>query len=234
MGAPSDHPIRVFLVDDDPLVREVLKSYLDSAEGITVVDTASDGSEALERIPEADVDVVLSDVYMQQMGGAELLRNLAKRGPVPPFLAISSLDNDSAMLDILEHGGRGYILKSQPREEIILSVRQAVAGGTVISPAAMNKLLPHLSGQHHQGSPAPAAGPQSQKQIAVPDGLSDTERRVLELLCDGLSNADIAKRVRYSESTVKKMVSKLISVYGVSSRLDLVVTVLNGRGPQQH
>ena len=225
-----DHPIRVFLVDDDPLVREVLKSYLDSAEGITVVETASDGSEALERIPQLDVDVVLSDVYMQHMGGAELLRNLAARGAAPAFLAISSLDNDTAMLDILDHGGRGYILTSQPREEIILSVRQAVAGGTVISPAAMNKLLPHLSQREVQ---APQAAPKRAKAaINVPAGVSDTEQRVLELLCDGLSNADIAKHLSYSESTVKKMVSKLLSAYGVSSRLDLVVTVLNGRGPQ--
>jgi len=226
----ADQPIRVFLVDDDPLVREVLKSYLDSAEGITVVATASDGSEALERIPELDVDVVLSDVYMQHMGGAELLRNLDARGAAPAFLAISSLDNDSAMLDILDHGGRGYILKSQPREEIILSVRQAVAGGTVISPAAMNKLLPHLSQREPQ---APQAAPEHPKAaIDVPAGVSDTEQKVLELLCDGLSNADIAKHLNYSESTVKKMVSKLLSAYGVSSRLDLVVTVLNGRGPQ--
>ncbi|MHA5282982.1 response regulator [Corynebacterium faecium] len=224
-----DHPIRVFLVDDDPLVREVLKSYLDSAEGITVVETASDGSEALERIPELDVDVVLSDVYMQHMGGAELLRNLAARGAAPAFLAISSLDNDTAMLDILDHGGRGYILKSQPREEIILSVRQAVAGGTVISPAAMNKLLPHLSQREVQ---APQAPEPSKATVNVPAGVSDTEQKVLELLCDGLSNADIAKHLNYSESTVKKMVSKLLSAYGVSSRLDLVVTVLNGRGPQ--
>ncbi|MDL0403197.1 response regulator transcription factor [Corynebacterium lehmanniae] len=225
-----DHPIRVFLVDDDPLVREVLKSYLDSAEGVTVVDTASDGSEALERIPELDVDVVLSDVYMQHMGGAELLRKLTARGSAPAFLAISSLDNDTAMLDILDHGGRGYILKSQPREEIILSVRQAVAGGTVISPAAMNKLLPHLSQREAQ---APQAAPERSKAaINVPAGVSDTEQKVLELLCDGLSNADIAKHLNYSESTVKKMVSKLLSAYGVSSRLDLVVTVLNGRGPQ--
>lgn len=232
MGTPSENPIRVFLVDDDPLVREVLKSYLDSAEGIAVVETASDGSEALERIPELDVDVVLSDVYMQHMGGAELLRNLAARGAAPAFLAISSLDNDTAMLDILEHGGRGYILKSQPREEIILSVRQAVAGGTVISPAAMNKLLPHLS----QGEQAPQAQQRDLPRAAVnvPPGVSETEQKVLELLCDGLSNADIAKHLNYSESTVKKMVSKLLSAYGVSSRLDLVVTVLNGRGPQVH
>ena len=230
MGTTSENPIRVFLVDDDPLVREVLKSYLDSAEGITVVATASDGSEALERIPELDVDVVLSDVYMQHMGGAELLRNLDARGAAPAFLAISSLDNDSAMLDILDHGGRGYILKSQPREEIILSVRQAVAGGTVISPAAMNKLLPHLSQREAQ---APQAAPERPKAaLDVPAGVSDTEQKVLELLCDGLSNADIAKHLNYSESTVKKMVSKLLSAYGVSSRLDLVVTVLNGRGPQ--
>ena len=231
MGTTSESPIRVFLVDDDPLVREVLKSYLDSAEGITVVETASDGSEALERIPELDVDVVLSDVYMQHMGGAELLRNLAARGPAPAFLAISSLDNDTAMLDILDHGGRGYILKSQPREEIILSVRQAVAGGTVISPAAMNKLLPHLS-QREPQVPQNDREARPKAAIDVPSGVSDIEQRVLELLCDGLSNADIAKRLSYSESTVKKMVSKLLSAYGVSSRLDLVVTVLNGRGPQ--
>lgn len=231
MGTTSESPIRVFLVDDDPLVREVLKSYLDSAEGITVVETASDGSEALERIPELDVDVVLSDVYMQHMGGAELLRNLAARGPAPAFLAISSLDNDTAMLDILDHGGRGYILKSQPREEIILSVRQAVAGGTVISPAAMNKLLPHLS-QREPQVPHNDREARPKAAIDVPSGVSDIEQRVLELLCDGLSNADIAKRLSYSESTVKKMVSKLLSAYGVSSRLDLVVTVLNGRGPQ--
>lgn len=231
MGTTPESPIRVFLVDDDPLVREVLKSYLDSADGINVVETASDGSEALERIPELDVDVVLSDVYMQHMGGAELLRNLVARGAAPAFLAISSLDNDSAMLDILDHGGRGYILKSQPREEIILSVRQAVAGGTVISPAAMNKLLPHLS-QREAKTPKAAQNAHSNAAISVPPGVSDIEQRVLELLCDGLSNADIAKRLNYSESTVKKMVSKLLSAYGVSSRLDLVVTVLNGRGPQ--
>ena len=232
MGTPSENPIRVFLVDDDPLVREVLISYLDSAEEITVVETASDGSEALERIPQLDVDVVLSDVYMQHMGGAELLRNLAARGAAPAFLAISSLDNDTAMLDILDHGGRGYILKSQPREEIILSVRQAVAGGTVISPAAMNKLLPHLSQRDAQ---APLPAPERPKAaVNVPAGVSETEQKVLELLCDGLSNADIAKHLNYSESTVKKMVSKLLSAYGVSSRLDLVVTVLNGRGPQVH
>lgn len=220
MGTTSESPIRVFLVDDDPLVREVLKSYLDSAEGITVVATASDGTEALERIPELDVDVVLSDVYMQHMGGAELLRNLDARGAAPAFLAISSLDNDTAMLDILDHGGRGYILKSQPPEEIVLSVRQAITGGTVVSPAAMNNLVQYIDPEPVQPSP---------RRVNLPDGISDNEVAVLDLLCEGLSNAEIAKRLNYSESTVKKQVSHLLTLFGVSSRLDLVVTVLNGR-----
>ena len=110
-------------------------------------------------------------------------------------------------------------------------MRQAVAGGTVISPAAMNKLLPHLS-QREPQVPQNDREARPKAAIDVPSGVSDIEQRVLELLCDGLSNADIAKRLSYSESTVKKMVSKLLSAYGVSSRLDLVVTVLNGRGPQ--
>lgn len=221
----ADAPrIRVFLVDDDPLVREVLTSYLATAGDIDVVGTASNGADALERINPADVDLVLSDVYMPKMDGATLLRNLAARPDTPAFLAITSLENDKAMLDILAHGGRGYILKSQPPEQIILSVRQAVTGGTVVSPAAMTNLVQYLSPQVREPRSAPAQQPRN-----YPEGISEAERGVLDLLCEGLSNADIAKRLNYSESTVKKHVSNLIALYGVSSRLDLVVKVLNGR-----
>lgn len=213
--------IRVFLVDDDPLVREVLTSYLAKAGDIDVVGTASNGAEALERIRPAEIDLVLSDVYMPKMDGATLLRNLRERPGTPAFLAITSLENDKAMLDILAMGGRGYILKSQPPEQIILSVRQAVSGGTVVSPAAMTNLVQYLA-------PADATPPAQQARAYAP-GVSESERNVLDLLCEGLSNADIAKRLNYSESTVKKHVSNLIALYGVSSRLDLVVKVLNGR-----
>lgn len=214
--------IRVFLVDDDPLVREVLTSYLATAGDIDVVGTASNGAEALERIRPAEVDLVLSDVYMPKMDGATLLRHLAERPETPAFLAITSLENDKAMLDILAHGGRGYILKSQPPEQIILSVRQAVTGGTVVSPEAMTNLVRYLAPE-----PAVAVAPPASR--SYPPGISEAERAVLDLLCEGLSNADIAKRLNYAESTVKKHVSNLLALYGVSSRLDLVVTVLNGR-----
>lgn len=215
------HRIRVFLVDDDPLVREVLTSYLAKAGDIDVVGTASNGAEALERIRPAEIDLVLSDVYMPKMDGATLLRNLRERPDTPAFLAITSLENDKAMLDILAMGGRGYILKSQPPEQIVISVRQAVSGGTVVSPAAMTNLVQYLA-------PADTTPPEQRSRTYAP-GVSESERNVLDLLCEGLSNADIAKRLNYSESTVKKHVSNLIALYGVSSRLDLVVKVLNGR-----
>lgn len=215
-------PIRVFLVDDDPLVRDVLTRYLDTTDDIKVVGTASNGADALEALAHTEVDLVLSDVYMPKMDGATLLRNLAQRPPTPAFLAITSLENDKAMLDVLAHGGRGYILKSQPPEEIILSVRQAVTGGTVVSPAAMNNLVRYLS-------PAEESAPPVATSTPLPEGITDVERAVLDLLCEGLSNADIAKRLNYSESTVKKQVSNLLTLFGVSSRLDLVVTVLGGR-----
>lgn len=219
----SDERIRVFLVDDDPLVRDVLTRYLLTAGDIDVVGTASNGAEALELIDPEQIDLVLSDVYMPKMGGATLLHHLSQRPNTPAFLAITSLENDKAMLDILAHGGRGYILKSQPPEEIILSVRQAVTGGTVVSPAAMNNLVRYLA-PHDDASSAPAASERS-----YPAGITAAERSVLDLLCEGLSNADIAGRLNYSESTVKKHVSNLLSLYGVTSRLDLVVTVLSGR-----
>ena len=216
----TNSPIRVFLVDDDPLVRDVLTRYFHKTDDITVVGTASNGAEALELIEPADVDIVLSDVHMPQMDGATLLKNLAQRPNTPAFLAITSLENDRAMLDVLAHGGRGYILKSQPPEEIVLSVRQAITGGTVVSPAAMNNLVQYIDPEPVQPSP---------RRINLPEGISDNEVAVLDLLCEGLSNAEIAKRLNYSESTVKKQVSHLLTLFGVSSRLDLVVTVLNGR-----
>lgn len=216
----TNSPIRVFLVDDDPLVRDVLTRYFHNTDDITVVGTASNGAEALELIEPDEVDIVLSDVHMPQMDGATLLKNLAQRTNTPAFLAITSLENDRAMLDVLAHGGRGYILKSQPPEEIVLSVRQAITGGTVVSPAAMNNLVQYIDPEPVQPSP---------RRINLPDGISDNEVAVLDLLCEGLSNAEIAKRLNYSESTVKKQVSHLLTLFGVSSRLDLVVTVLNGR-----
>lgn len=216
----TNTPIRVFLVDDDPLVRDVLTRYFHNTDDITVVGTASNGAEALKLIEPAEVDIVLSDVHMPQMDGATLLKNLAQRPHTPAFLAITSLENDRAMLDVLAHGGRGYILKSQPPEEIILSVRQAVTGGTVVSPAAMNKLVQYIAPEPVRPTPA---------RTGLPQGITDTESAVLDLLCEGLSNADIAKRLNYSESTVKKQVSHLLTLFDVTSRLDLVVTVLGGR-----
>lgn len=222
MSSGIDQRIRVFLVDDDPLVRDVLNRYLTSAGDIEVVGTASSGAEALERMDPAGIDLVLSDVYMPEMDGAALLGHLNERPDTPAFLAITSLENDKKMLDILAQGGRGYILKSQTPDEIILSVRQAVTGGTVVSPAAMTNLVRYLEPAYKPQEPAPA------KRI-YPEGITDGEIDVLELLCEGLSNADIARRLNYSESTVKKQVSHLLALYGVSSRLDLVVTVLNGK-----
>ncbi|MEH0146683.1 response regulator transcription factor [Corynebacterium sp. Q4381] len=220
----SNERIRVFLVDDDPLVRDVLTRYLLTAGDIDVVGSASNGAEALDLIDPDQVDLVLSDVYMPKMGGATLLHHLSQRPNTPAFLAITSLENDKAMLDILAHGGRGYILKSQPPDEIVLSVRQAVTGGTVVSPAAMNNLVRYLA-PHDAEASAPIAG----NERSYPAGITAAERSVLDLLCEGLSNADIAKRLNYSESTVKKHVSNLLSLYDVTSRLDLVVTVLSGR-----
>ena len=99
-------------------------------------------------------------------------------------------------------------------------MRQAVTGGTVVSPAAMNKLVQYIAPEPVRPTPA---------RTGLPQGITDTEIAVLDLLCEGLSNADIAKRLNYSESTVKKQVSHLLTLFDVTSRLDLVVTVLGGR-----
>lgn len=207
-------------MDDDPLVRNVLEKYFSGCADIQVVGKAANGEDALRLLQSEQVDLVLSDIYMPTMDGLALLRRVSELKTPTVFLAITALETDAAILEILEHGGRGFILKSQPRDEIILSVRHAVAGGTVVSPAAMTRILPYI-----RRSESDRSSDSATEVVARPEA-TKTEAKVLALLCQGMSNAEIAANLNYSESTVKKHVSNLLTIYGVSSRLDLVVTVL--------
>lgn len=216
-------PIRLLIVDDDHRVRDGFTAYFSYAEDITVVGTAADGVEALETLRARSVDVVLSDVNMPRMGGIELLAEVKKLPHPPTFVAITSLDTDESMLRMIGGGATGYVIKSEAPAKIIGAVRDAVGGGTTVSPAALSRLVDLVKVSSSVDPSVDEIG----RRIA---GLSPAQRTILDLLCQGLSNTEIARRSFYAESTVKKHVSHLISYFGASSRLDLVVQVLESRG----
>lgn len=245
---PATSPLRLIIVDDDPLVLSSLRMYFNTpaAEGIEVVGEACDGSHALEVLDREPADVIMADVHMPGMGGLDLLDEVLARPDPPQFVAMTSLDEDETMLRILRQGGRGYILKSSRPQYIIDTVLEAARGGTIVSPQPATRLVQRLAdrpspdqGPNTDTDPAPVdttgaadtpVTPSAATSPATSPGasrplprLSDSERQVLSMICGGLSNSEICRATGRSGSAVKKQVSHLLAKFGASSRVQLAV-----------
>lgn len=210
--------IRLLLVDDDLLVLSSLRTYFNTTADIHVVAEAANGVSALKALSDYEIDLVLTDIHMPEMDGIALLQETRKLPDPPVFVAMTGFDTDETMLKTLTGGAAGYIIKSARPQEIISSVRDAMNGGTSVSPQCLSRLVDYIPARELAQHNA-----QEKKEEIV---LSPGEQRVLSLLCDGLSNAEIAARTTYAESTVKKHVSQLINHFGVNSRLSLVVAAM--------
>ncbi|TNL98760.1 response regulator [Corynebacterium tapiri] len=209
----------MLIVDDDSAVRQGFSAYFSYAPDIAVAGVCSNGVQALDFLKREKVDVVLSDINMPEMGGIELLEHVKKMDDAPAFVAITALDTDDSMLRIISNGGQGYVVKSSSPQQINSAVRDATKGGTTVSPECLSRLVDYV----------PDVKPEDQKIRDRIEELTPAERMVLDLLCQGLSNAEIARQSYYAESTVKKHVSNLTSHFGASNRLELVVKVINAR-----
>lgn len=207
--------ITVLLVDDEPFFRETVTAYLKRHDDITIVAAVESGTAALEVLEKMVVDVVLSDVRMPYLDGIGLAREISERGLSCRVVALTTFDDEQAMLEMLNAGAYGFVLKSARPGEIIEAVRSAVRGGTTISPASATALRKYV---------ACFSGP------AVKT-LPTRERQVLTLLQMGKSNAAIACDLRIAEATVKKSVTRLMQRYKVSSRLELVAATKNDTHP---
>ena len=220
----STETIKILIVDDDRLARETLTKYFSPCEEFDLVGVVETGQEAIEIIESQKVDVILSDIYMPAMSGLTLLEKVLVLKNPPRFIAITSIDDDDNMIRVLGRGGAGYILKSQSPKSIIQAVRDAVEGGMVVSPTSVENLIREVPRvQNFEGYHRNLLD-----QVVADDSpLTAEEKKVLKLLCLGMSNAEIASHMLYSESSVKKRVSSLMQDFGAKSRLDLVVALLN-------
>ncbi len=206
----SQRAVRVAIVDDDPFVVQALRSYLSSSPRIEVLSTFTSARDLLAFLKRIPVDVLVSDVRMPGMDGLELLARVQEQHPRTAVVMLTSFDDDSAMLTALSQQANGFLLKDSSPEDVIRAVIAAHSGGTTISPATTSRLVSqHLRPRRVGGHP----------------DLTEAEQAVLDLLCEGYSNAEIAGRLVVAESTVKTHVSNLMKKYGTPSRLKLVVAV---------
>ncbi len=204
----SETPIRVLLVDDQTLFREALATLLSVYDDVEVVATAADGGEALARAAERSPQVVLMDLRMPGIGGAEATRRILARHPRTRVIVLTTFDDDDDVFVCLRGGASGYLLKDSEPARLVEAIRAVARGESFLQPSITAKVLAELSRLEPRDSPPPT----------LPEPLSDRELEVLEQLAAGLSNKQIAARLHLAGGTVKNYVTSILGKLGVRDR----------------
>jgi DNA-binding NarL/FixJ family response regulator len=202
-------PIRVFIADDQPLVRAGLRTILQTYDDIEVIAEAGDGIAAVAQIREHDPEVVLMDIRMPRLDGIQATQQL----PGYRIIMLTTFNLDQYILDALRAGASGFLLKDAPPEDLAHAIRIVAAGDALLSPAVTRRLVDQL-----------AAGPAPAKP--APDGintLTEREREIFNLVARGLSNAEIARHLFITEGTVKSHVSRMLTKLGLRDRVQAAI-----------
>jgi two-component system response regulator DevR len=196
--------IRVFLLDDHELVRRGLTDLLGVESDIEVVGEASSVAEAMVRIPATKPDVAVLDVRLPDGSGVEVCRDIRSDMPDVKCLMLTSFADDEALFDAIMAGASGYVLKEIRGNDLVDAIRQVAAGKSLLDPSLTQKVLERLR-----------RGSEKDERLAA---LSDQERRILELIGEGMTNRQIGEEMHLAEKTVKNYVSSLLAKLGMERR----------------
>src|SRR5436305_4673823 len=201
--------LRVFLVDDHEVVRRGVADLLDEDENLTVIGQAGSVSQALARIPALNPDVAVLDVRLPDGNGIELARELRSKLPELKCLMLTSYTDEQAMLDAVMAGASGYVIKDIKGMDLVSAVREVGDGKSLLDAHAAAALMAKLRDS------ATKKGPLAD--------LSDQEKKLLELIGEGLTNRQISERMFLAEKTVKNYVSRLLAKLGMERRTQAAV-----------
>ncbi len=219
--------IRVLLVDDQMLFVESLRTVLETrAQDISVIGVAYEGAKAVEMTEELNPDVVLMDVRMPGMNGVESTRSIKEKHPEIKVLMLTTFDDDQYVVEALRLGAVGYLLKDMPPAELISAVRAVHKGGVLISPKVAAKLVEKLVTTPESSGKEKEAQNLSGSSNTWTNDLSAREKKILQLMAQGLDNKEIAKTLFIAEQTVKNHVSIIYSKLGVRDRVQASLLVI--------
>jgi DNA-binding NarL/FixJ family response regulator len=217
----SDRPIRVVLVDDDPLVRAGLGLMLGGAPQVEIVGEAGDGAQGLAVIDRVRPDVVLMDIRMPRMDGLAATQRLAERSAPPKVIVLTTFDADEYVVRALAHGATGFLLKDTAPPAIIEAIEKVAAGEPMLSPSVTAQLIRRVV----EDAPTGAGTDRSRTATARLAGLSEREREVAVAVGHGKSNAEIAGELYMSLATVKAHVSHILDKMGLANRVQIAICV---------
>jgi two-component system, NarL family, response regulator DevR len=199
----------VFLLDDHEVVRRGLRELLESEDDIEVVGEAGTAEEAINRIPPTRPDVAVLDVRLPDGNGVEVCRDVRSTHPEIQCLILTSFADDEALFQSIMAGAAGYVLKQIKGTDLVDAVRRVSEGQSLLDPAVTARVLERLR-----------TPPETDERLAR---LTDQERKILDLIADGLTNRQIAERVHLAEKTVKNYVSNLLTKLGMERRTQAAV-----------
>ena len=197
-------PITVFLLDDHEIVRRGVRDLLEAEPDITVIGEAGTASSALARIPALHPDVAVLDVRLPDGDGVSVCREIRSRMPEVACLMLTSFGDEEALFDAIMAGAAGYVLKQIRGTDLVGAVRTVAAGQSMLDPQAASQLMARLRGQAVKKDPLA--------------GLTDQEKKILELIGEGLTNRQIGERMFLAEKTVKNYISGLFGKLGMERR----------------
>ena len=206
--APGAAEIRIFLLDDHEVVRRGVRDLLEAEPDFVVVGEAGTAAEALARVPAVRPDVAVLDVRLPDGNGVEVCRELKSTLPDLACLMLTSFADDEALFDAIMAGAAGYVLKQIRGSDLVGAVRTVAHGGSLLDPKAAGAVMARMRAPK---APDPLAG------------LSEQERRILELIGEGLTNREIGQRLFLAEKTVKNYVSNLLAKLGFHRRTQVAV-----------
>lgn len=214
---PEDQqPIRVFLVDDQQMVRGGFRMLVESQPDLVVAGEAGDGAQAVQRLAQTRADVVLMDVRMPRVDGVEATRTITAREDAPRVIVLTTFDLDEYAFAAIKAGAAAFLLKDAPPEDLLAAIRTVHGGDSVVAPSTTRRLLEHFAA----ALPDLRGRPPADQRLA---GLTDREREVLVHVGRGRSNGEIAADLVVAEATVKTHVSRLLAKTGARDRVQLVV-----------
>ena len=211
--------IRVLIADDQPVVRDGLAMLLGLLDDVEVVATAGDGMEAVERARSEQPDIVLMDLRMPRLEGAEATRQILASLPETRVLVLTTYADDEFLFPALQAGARGYLTKDATAEQIEHAIRALIAGQTHLDPAVQQRLVTAIL---DQTPPTLAAEPAAPPRRDLPDELTPREVEVLQLIAAGLSNSEIADKLVLSNATVKTHINRIFYKTGARDRAQAV------------
>ena len=215
--------IKVVVADDHPVVRAGLSALLGSLEGIEVAGVAENGREAVDKVLAIRPHVAILDLKMPEMDGFEATREIARIAPEVAVLVLTMFDDDSSVFTAMRAGARGYLVKGSEQEEIDRAIRAVARGEAIFGPGVAHRVLGFLS------------NPPAAENCQFPE-LTDRERKILDLLADGLSNAAIGERLGIAPKTVANNVSSIFNKLQVADRAQAIIRAREaglGRQPRR-